>query len=228
MSFRRASGTASGRVKIERGGDRRPPRRGGSSRRARPPRDGRERRRIEGPGELEPIAARRVVLRHRGNAENRLDRRENRGGRVLPGIDLSARRVGRDDEDGGAVAIDVVRTVLGVVLENENRGVGEIAAVGHRLDQPPEREVVLGRHRLRREGSCAGPRRVVVREVRRSRGAATLPSFRTHGTRAAIRPIRSRSLYERSQPRYFGSNCAPRPAAGAEAGAFASRARNQP
>ena len=58
------------------------------------------------------------------------------------------------------MGIDVVGPVLGVVLEHEDRRRAPEPAAADRLDQPAERDVVLGHHRPRRRR--IGPRAIGV------------------------------------------------------------------
>ena len=71
--------------------------------------------------------------------------------------------VGADHQADGAMGVDVVGAVLGVVLDDEDRRLGPVLAVADRLDEPAQRQVVAGDAGLRRErarASCrsCGPR----------------------------------------------------------------------
>ncbi len=77
-------------------------------------------------------------------------------------IDRVALDVRADRQGDGPVGVDVVRAVLGVVLDHEDGHLLPEPALGEPLDEPSQRQVVVadaGRH-----GPLAGrcPRRVVV------------------------------------------------------------------
>src|SRR5579864_1022596 len=55
-----------------------------------------------------------------------------------------ARRILADYERDGTVCVHVINAILGVILENENRGVIPVRAVRDLLDDPTHREVVVG------------------------------------------------------------------------------------
>ena len=48
------------------------------------------------------------------------------------------------DQADGAVGVDVVGAVLGVVLDDEDRRLGPELALADRLDDPAQRQVVAG------------------------------------------------------------------------------------
>ena len=59
----------------------------------------------------------------------------------------------------------MVRAVLGVVLDDEDRGLGPVLALGDGLDDPPEGQVVAGHAGPRGEGAGASARRVVLAQA---------------------------------------------------------------
>src|SRR5512132_4298034 len=61
--------------------------------------------------------------------------------------------------------IDVVRAVLRVVFQHEYRGVLPVSAVRDRVDDPAEREIVVGNHRARGPRVARGPPRVIVTDA---------------------------------------------------------------
>ena len=120
-------------------------------------------REVRPADEALPHAHRALVGdRHRRQAEQVLDRRDHAGGVVVGGVDRRALRVRADHVRERAVGVDVVRAVLGVVLGDEDRRALPERAVGDDLDEPPEREVVVGHVGLRRGAVGGGPVRVVV------------------------------------------------------------------
>ena len=54
-----------------------------------------------------------------------------------------------DHQADGAVGVDVVGAVLGVVLDDEDRRLGPVLALRDRLDQPAQGQVVAGDAGLR-------------------------------------------------------------------------------
>ena len=76
--------------------------------------------------------------------------------------DLAAFRVGADDEAERAVAIHMVVTALGIILDDEDDGVAAEAALGDGLD-----DAGRGRGRCRRPGpgACGGAAGVVVGQI---------------------------------------------------------------
>ena len=74
------------------------------------------------------------------------------------------------------MGIDVIRAVLGIVLDGEDRRVPGIAGARDGFHEPTEREVVVGHHRLRGRIARPGRRRVVVRQPHdREPGQGSLP-----------------------------------------------------
>src|SRR5216684_4664302 len=67
-------------------------------------------------------------------------------------IDERLRRVWRifaDDEGGRSMGIDVIGAVLRVVFEDEDGGIVPVGTMRNGIDDPAEREIVIGDRRLR-------------------------------------------------------------------------------
>ena len=73
--------------------------------------------------------------------------------------------VGADHQADGAVGVDVVRAVLGVVLDDEDRDLGPGLAVGDGLDDPAQGQVVAGHAGLGRERAGPGAGGVVLAQA---------------------------------------------------------------
>ena len=105
-----------------------------------------------------------VHLVHRRQAEDQLDGLDHadlRGERV---IDRPAPGVRADDLGERAMAVDVVETGLGVVLDHEDRRLGPELAARDRLHDPAQRQVVIGDRGAWGRQVWPGPRGVVVRQ----------------------------------------------------------------
>ena len=112
-----------------------------------------------------------VVGIHGRGAEERLDGANHVDGRIERMIDKRSsggvrargweRGVLADDQGDAAVGVDVVGAVLGVVLENEERGIVPIGAVRYRVNNPPDRQVIVSNRRSR-PGFVLGPTSGVV------------------------------------------------------------------
>ena len=70
-----------------------------------------------------------------------------------------------DDQADGAVGVDVVGAVLGVVLDDEDRRLGPGLAVRDRLDEPAQGQVVAGDAGLGRERAGRGAGGVVLAQA---------------------------------------------------------------
>ena len=74
-------------------------------------------------------------------------------------------RVRADHQADGAMGIDMIGAVLGVVLDHEDGHLGPVFAVGDRLDDLAERHVVAGHAGPRRERAGAGAGGVVFTQA---------------------------------------------------------------
>jgi len=82
--------------------------------------------------------------------ENVLDRAQ-RVDLAVAGInDGALLNVRPDDIRGGSMRIDVVRSVLTVIFRDDNHGIGRIRTVRDSLNQPADREIIIGLLRFRR------------------------------------------------------------------------------
>ena len=84
-----------------------------------------------------------VRLVHGGQAEYAFDGVEHGGLVVEVGDGFSAFGVGADDEAQGAVSVDVVEAVLGVVFDDEDRGFGPEGTLADAFDDAAECKVVV-------------------------------------------------------------------------------------
>src|SRR4051812_22850166 len=83
---------------------------------------------------------------------------------------LMAFRVRTDDEADGTVAVNMVVTALGIILDDENDSVAGEEAFGDRFNDPAQGEIVvsdLGGGRRETRGAAAG---VIVREIKHGEG----------------------------------------------------------
>ena len=134
---------------------------------------------------LEAVAHRRgrqVELVHRRQAEDQLDRLDHARLVVVGVIDELAPRVRADDQRHGAVAVDVVEAVLRIVLDDEDAGVLPELALADRLDDLPQRQVVVGHHGPRRRRARAACRWCGRTAGTGRPGSGTRPSARTPST----------------------------------------------
>ncbi len=104
---------------------------------------------------------------HRTQPENVFHRAQHAHGVVHGRVDATAARVGRQDEGRGAVRVDMVGAVLGVVFQDENGGLRPELRLRDRLHQQPERVVVVGDGGLRSDLAGADARGVIVAEPHR-------------------------------------------------------------
>ena len=126
----------------------------------------RVRPRIRRRGEGSEEGGRRgVVLAHRGQAEEELDRAQHARGRVERRVDRPPPRPGARHQQDGTVGVHVVGAVLRVVLEDEDRRLGPEPALRDGFDHAAQGHVVLGHHRAGRAPSRLRAHRVVVAEV---------------------------------------------------------------
>ena len=79
----------------------------------------------------------RVELRHRLEAQDQLHRAEHRRRAVQRRIDRVPLDIGADRQGDRPVGVDVVRAVLGVVLDHEDGHLLPEPALGQALDEPP-------------------------------------------------------------------------------------------
>ena len=82
---------------------------------------------------------------------------------------LSLRRILADDQRQGAVRIHVIRSVLRIVLDNEDRRVIPVRAVGNGIGYASYRQIVVGDGSSRRGSSAARPAGVIVRQVQQDK-----------------------------------------------------------
>ena len=71
--------------------------------------------------------------------------------------------VGADHERFGAVRVDVVRTGLRVVLDDEDRGGLPVLRVRDEVDEPADRQVIVGDYGLRGGRPRCGAAGVILR-----------------------------------------------------------------
>src|ERR1017187_652087 len=106
-----------------------------------------------------------IEVRHGLQSQKELHGAEHRGCIIHAAVDGVAPGPGGDEEGGGTVGIHVVGTVLGVVFEDENGGVGPKARFGDALDQLADSKVVIGGGGERGDLAGGGAGSVVVAEA---------------------------------------------------------------
>ena len=77
-------------------------------------------------------------------AEDQLHGAEHADGSVLRAVEMVAADIGADDEADGAMGIDVVGAILGVVFDDEDGGFFPDRAFADAFDEAAESEVVAG------------------------------------------------------------------------------------
>ena len=78
---------------------------------------------------------------------------------VIGAVDCVPFHVRPDDIASGAMAVDVIDSVLGIIFGDEDNATVPIGAIADRLDYPADREVVirdLGCGRREPDGDAAG------------------------------------------------------------------------
>ena len=98
-------------------------------------------------------------------AQDQFHRADHAHRAVLRAVEVLPLGVRADHQADGAVGIDVVGAVLGVVLDHEDRRLGPVLAVADGLDEPAQRQVVAGHAGLRRERAGARARGVVFAQA---------------------------------------------------------------
>ena len=144
-----------------------------------------------------------VVLAQRRQPQDQLDRPDHAHRAVLRAVERFPLGVRADHQADGAVGVDVVGAVLGVVLDDEDRRLGPELAVRDGLDQPAQGQVVAGHAGLRREGAGPGPRGVVLAQAHDDEVAAGCPVF--SNSRYSFRNVSTLSVSRDRWPAAFGT-----------------------
>ena len=169
-----------------------------------------------------------VALAHRRQTEDELDRAKHPAGRVERRVHGAAPRVRARDERDGSVRVHVVRPVLRVVLEDEDRGLLPVSGSSRSL-----RRVVRGRGRSRRSSRAASGNPAFVPDVwslpsRRIESAGSSPFFSKPRNSSSQTSTRRLSGIERSNSRDRSGQTRPaRPGTDAARDAFFSFSRSR-
>src|SRR5205823_14413877 len=89
-------------------------------------------------------------------------RSQHAGRRIHGRVDVAALGVWADNQGHGAVRVNVIGAVLGVVLHDKDGGVLPETALAYRLDDASQSQVVVGQRGRRRRQAHLGAARVIV------------------------------------------------------------------
>ena len=106
-----------------------------------------------------------IELRQRLEPQDQLHRPDHAHGAVLRAVDDAPLRIGAGDKADSAMGIDMVRAVLGVVFDDEDRRLGPQRPMADSLDEFAEGQVVAGHAGTGTVGSGCGAMGVILTEA---------------------------------------------------------------
>ena len=102
------------------------------------------------------------MLRHRRQSKQQLDRPQHADGRIHLAVNDATFDVRADDEACGTVRVHMIRPVLRIVLDDEDRELRPHAALRDRFHDLANRDVVRGDLCLGRKGPRCGALCVIL------------------------------------------------------------------